>query len=189
MLVLNSHIQNIPVMSLQSGASLGSTSEPIIDPRKLQIVAFKVVGPRILEPSVLHTIDIRELGPLGFIVDGADNVMALDEDLVRLQDIIKLDFHLIGKSVIDESKKKLGKVLEYTLETESFLIQKIHVSQSVFKNFKNSNLIIHRAQIVEITDREIIVRSATVQEQVGLTQALNPFRKAQIVPDAIDQHQ
>mgnify|MGYP003440691492 FL=1 len=154
MLVLNSHIQNVPVMSLQSGASLGTTSEPIIDPRKLQIVAFKVIGPRVLEPSVLHTIDIRELGPLGFIVDGADNVMTLDEDLVRLQEVIKLNFNLIGKIVIDETKKKLGKVLEYTLESESFFIQKIHVSQSVLKNLKNSNLLIHRTQIVEITDRE-----------------------------------
>jgi len=177
MLVLNTQLENIPVMSLQSGTSLGKVTTPIIDPRKLQIVAYHVVGPRVQTPSVLHTIDIREIGPLGYIVDSAHSVMELDEDLVRLQEVIDLNFNLVGKQVIDDNKKKLGKVIDYTVESESFLIQKLHLGQSVLKNIKHSSLIIHRSQIVEITDREVIVRSATVQEQVGLTQVLNPFRK------------
>ena len=186
MLLLNTQLANTPVMSLQSGTSLGAVSEPIIDPRKLQIVALRVTGPRILEPSVLHTSDIRELGPLGFIVDGADSIMTLDEDLVRLQEVIGLNFSLIGKMVIDDTKKRLGKVVEYTLESEGFTVQKIHVGQSLLKNISNSNLIIHRTQIIEITDKEIIVKSATVQDQVGLGQVLNPFRKSpnSLVPDA-----
>ncbi len=191
MLLLNTQLINTPVMSLQSGTSLGSVSEPIIDPRKLQVVALRVTGPRILEPSVLHTSDIRELGPLGFIVDGADSIMTLDEDLVRLQEVISLNFSLIGKLVVDDTKKRLGKVVEYTLESEGFTIQKIHVGQSVLKNITNSNLIIHRTQIVEITDREIIVRSATVQDRVGLGQALNPFRKSpsSLAPDTKLAHE
>ena len=166
-------------MSLQTGGSLGVATQSIIDPRKLQIVAFYVTGPRIQELSVLHTSDIRELGPLGFIVDGAESIMTLDEDLVRLQEIISLNFSLVGKQVIDDTKKKLGKVVEYVLDGESFIIQKIHVSQSVIKNFKNTNLVIHRSQIVEINDRQIIVRSGLVQESAGLAEVLNPFRKNQ----------
>ena len=185
MLVLNTQLENIPVMSLQSGTSLGTTTTPIIDPRKLQIVAYNVVGARIQVPSVLHTVDIREIGPLGYIVDSANSVMELDEDLVRLQEVVKLNFNLIGKQVIDDTKKKLGKVVDYTVESDSFLIQKLHLSQSVLKNIKNSSLIINRSQIVEITDREIIVRSATIQERVGLTQVLNPFRKnTQVMPES-----
>lgn len=190
MLVLSTQLQNIQFMSLQNGGSLGIASEPIIDPRKLQVVAYHIAGPRIQKPSVVHTSDIREFGPLGFIVDGADSVMDLDEDLVRLQEVIKFNFSLIGKPVFDEQKKKLGKVLEYTLETDGFFVQKLHLSQSVIKNIKASNLIIHRSQIVEINDRKIVVRSGTVQEQVGLAQVLNPFRKSAqgLVPDSTKQH-
>ena len=165
-------------MSLQTGSQLGTVTEPIIDPRKLQVAAYYVVGPRIQETSVLHTSDIREVGPLGFIVDDTTSIMTLDDDLVRLNEIIDFRFKLLGKQVVDDQKKRLGKVVEYALESGGFMVQKIHVGQSMIKNITSSNLIIHRSQIVEVSDSEIIVRSATVPNQVGLAQALNPFRKS-----------
>ena len=103
--------------------------------------------------------------------------MTLDQDLVRLNEVINLKFNPIGKIVIDDSGKKLGKVSEYSIETESFIIKKLHVSQSIMKNISNSALIIDRSQIKEITDKSIIVRSASVKESTGLSQILNPFRK------------
>lgn len=177
MLILSPQLDRAAIMSLQSGTSLGVVSEAIIDPRKLQITAYYVTGPRIQAISVLHTVDIREVGPLGLIVDSADTIMTLDQNLIRLQEVVKLNFKLIGKTVFNDQKKRLGKVVEYTVESDGFYIQKLHVSQSILKNIKSSNLIIHRSQIVEVTDQKIVVRSATVQESVGLTQVLNPFRK------------
>lgn len=178
MLLLSTQINGAPVMSLQSGTKLGVIGDPIIDPRKLQVVAYYVLGPRVSAPSVVHIDDIREYGPLGFIVDSADEVMQLDDDLVRLQEVIKFNYTLINKPVIDDLKKKLGKVSDYTLESESFLVQKLHVTQSVVKNFNSTDLIIHRSQIIEVTDSNILVRSATIPKQMGLAQALNPFRKS-----------
>lgn len=178
MLALNSALANVPVMSLQSGNALGVTSEPIIDPRKLQIVAFYVSGPRIQGVNVVHTADIREFGPLGFIVDSSDNIMPLDDQLVRLQEVVKLKFKLVGKMVVDDTKRKIGKVSEYTVESDGFFVQKIHVGQSMMKNFSNANVIIHRSQIVELTDSVIVVRSGTIPEPSGLLQMLNPFKKS-----------
>lgn len=186
-MVLNTQLQNIQVMSLQSGGSLGSADAAIIDPRKLQVVAYTVIGPRIQESSVLYTSDIRELGPLGFIVNSADCIMPLDEDLIRLQEVVSLNFSLIGKQVIDDTRQKLGKISEYILDSQSFMIQKIHVNQSLLRNLKNTNLVIHRTQIIEVTDKEVIVRSATIQQPVGLGQVLNPFRKSQIAPETMQQ--
>ncbi len=179
MLALNSQLVNTPIMSLQTGSELGTTHAAIIDPRKLQVVAYYARGARIPHTSVLHTSDIREIGPLGIIVDSADAIMSLDEDLVRLQEVLRLGFELIGVPVIDDMKNKLGKVTEYTLETDEFYIQKIHVTQSVLKNITNSSLVIHRSQIIEITNQQIIVRSGTIPQQTGITQVLNPFRKSQ----------
>lgn len=179
MLLLNSQLQNTPIMSLQSGSQLGIAQEPIIDPRKLQIIAYYVGGPRIQTISVVHTSDIREFGQLGFIVDGADSVMELDDDLIRLKEVINFNFTLLGKSVIDDTKKKLGKVGEYTVESDGFTVQKLHVTQTVLKNFTNANLIIHRSQIVEITDTAIVVKSASIPVTTSLAQAMNPFRKNQ----------
>lgn len=178
MLVLQKNLQNVPIMSLQNGSKLGLAQDPIIDPRKLQIVAYHAGGPRIHGSSVLHTSDIREYGPMGFIVNNADSVMELDDTLVRLQEVINFNFALLGKAVVDEHKKKLGKVVDYAVDMESFFIQKIHVAQSVMKNLTSSNLIISRTQIVELNDKFIVVKSGAVHDSVGLTQILNPFRKA-----------
>lgn len=178
MLMLNSSLYDVPVMSLQSGGQLGATLEPVLDPRKMQIVALYVGGPRIHESSVLHISDIREIGPLGIIVNSTDDIMAADDGLIRLQEVIDLKFSLIGKTVIDDTKKKLGKVTEYSVDSESFYIQKIHVGQSVMKNLTNTSLIISRNQIVQITDTSIIVSSASVPSTTGLVQLMNPFRKS-----------
>lgn len=188
MLVLHKKLENVPIMSLQNGSQLGLAQDPIIDPRKLQIVAYHANGPRIHRASVIHTADIREFGPLGFIVNNADSIMDLDEDLVRLQEVINFHFTLLGKQVVDENKHKLGKVVEYTVDLESFLIQKIHVGQSLLKNITSSNLIINRTQVVELNDKFIMVRSGSTHDPVGLMQAMNPFRKNQnaLAPDSAD---
>lgn len=177
-------------MSLQNGSKLGLAQRPIIDPRKLQIIAYYASGPRIHSASVLHTADIREFGPLGFIVNGADSIMELDEDLIRLKQVIDINFSLLGKMVVDEKKRRLGKVVEYIVETDGFFVQKIHVGQSVLKNLTSSNLIIHRSQIVELTDHHIVVKSGAVKDSVGLVQAMNPFRRPQTVsPEAARREQ
>lgn len=179
MLMLNKRLENTPIMSLQNGAKLGLAQHPIIDPRKLQIIAYYASGPRIHHASILHTADIREVGPLGFIVDSADSIMELDESLVRLNEVIDFNFSLIGKVVVDENKRRLGRVIEYTAESDDFFIQKIHVHQSVLKNIASSNLIIHRSQIVEINDRFIIVKAGSLQDRGILDRAVNPFRRSQ----------
>ncbi len=188
MLALSTQISGTPIMSLQNGGELGIAEKAIIDPRKLQVIAYYATGSRILETSVLHTSDIRELGPLGIIVDSADSIMVLDEDLVRLQEVVNLNFELIGLQVIDDTKQKLGKIVDYTLETDGFYIQKIHVSQSMLKNITNTNLIIHRSQIIEITDTKVIVKSATIKQSTKISQMINPFRKTtSLVPDQVSQ--
>lgn len=177
-------------MSLQSGSSLGVIAEPIIDPRKLQVVAYHVTGPRISEPSVLHTSDVREVGPMGLIVDSADSIMTLSDDLIRLQEVIDFRFYLLGIQVVDEHKNRLGKVVEYTLETDGFFVQKLHLSQSLMKNLKASSLLIHRSQIIEVTNSKIIVQSGAIKDRVGLTQVLNPFRKtsSSLAAEAVHRH-
>lgn len=185
MLLLNSQITNVPIMSLQNGSQLGTATEPIIDPRKLQILAFFVEGSRIHNASVLHNEDIREISPLGFIVDGADSIMELDDNLIRLNEVVNFKFSLIGKQVVDDQKKKLGKVVEYSVESDGLFVQKLHVSQSVMKNLTKANAIIHRSQIIEITDSKIIVRSTAIKAQVGLANFLNPFKKSRsLMPES-----
>ncbi|PLS80595.1 hypothetical protein CYG49_04995 [Candidatus Saccharibacteria bacterium] len=180
MLLLSERLRQIPILSLQTGSPLAHTASPIIDPRRLNIVAFYCEGPLLDEnPSVLHTADIREYSDIGIIVNGNEDLMPPD-DLVRLQEIIDFKFELIGIRVIDDHKTKLGKVIDYVVDAQSFMIQKITVKPPLIRSIKESELVIDRHQIVEITDECIVVKAPSVTQDSGTPHDVtfhNPFRK------------
>ena len=155
----------------------------IIDPRRLNIVAFYCEGPLIdFSPAILHTTDIREFSSIGLIVDSADNLMPPD-DLVRLKEIMDYHFDLEGKQVVEEGGHKLGKVGGYTVDSESFYVVKLHVRPTFLQSLGRAELLIDRTQISEINDKQIVVRRATVQDEerprfASLPSIDNPFRKS-----------
>ena len=65
-------------------------------------------------------------------------------------------------------KKKLGKVLDYAVDPESMKVQKIYASQSLVKSLTGGSLSIDRDQIVEITNKEIVVQDAAVRVEKPL---------------------
>lgn len=169
-------------MSLQTGTKLALTKDPIIDPSNLKIIAYEVEGPMLNErPSFLRIADVRELSDIGMIIDSNDEFFGKD-DIINIRTIRNLNFHLIGLNVIDESKRKLGKVFDFSVDTDSFVIQQLNVKQSALKRLSQSELLIHRSQIVEINDYSIIVKSASKKlEPIMKPERLsyvNPFRTA-----------
>jgi len=188
MLVLRDRVIDTPIMSLQTGGMIAHTEKAIIDPRSLAVVAFYCAGPMLdVDPAILHTSDIRETGPMGFIVDNSDKIMS-PEDLVRLQEVIDLNFQLDNKPVIDDTGRKVGHVVDYAVDTDSFLIIKLHVRPGLLQAFQIAEVIIDRQQIVKVSDKHIVVKSPTikVREPVKTTHTGNPFRAAHPQPDMIE---
>lgn len=157
MLKLSADFQNRHVLSLRLGSTVALAGEPIINPNNLKIEGWFCEDIRNKAKLILQPISIREIIPEGFIVDDIDELVPLD-DLVRLQKIVDLHFSLVGKSVVTDTKRKLGKVSDYALKPESFIIQKLYISQSIVKDFSGGGRVVDRGQIVEITDSKIIVR-------------------------------
>jgi uncharacterized protein YrrD len=186
MLVLKEALVGVPVMSLHTGEEIAQTERAIIDPRQLMVVAFFCQGSRLdFHPAVLHTEDIREVSELGFIVNSADDLMP-QEDLVRLKEVTGLNFALEGKPVIDESGTKLGKVHNYSTDNKSFQIMQLHVTPQIWQALQTTEHIIGRNQIVEITDTQIVVKSATVGDEAPATgpkPITNPFRRVPTQPE------
>jgi len=183
MLVLGSRYLNTPVMSLQTGARLAHTQRALIDPANLTVAAYEVAGPLLAEsPSYLRVAEIREIAPIGMIIDSNDDFIGPD-DVIRIKQLLDIDFALINMPVIDETKRKLGKVEDYTIETGGFVIEQIHVKRGVLKGITDTSLLIHRAQIVRVTDNEIIVKSTAkkvASEPVKVAKRYdyaNPFRQ------------
>lgn len=185
MLILGSRLINASLMSLQTGVKLASLKSALIDPANLKIIAYEVEGPLLTSrPSFIRTNDIREVGQLGVIIDSTDELIELS-DVMAVQKVYELGFNLNGMKVIDDRKRKIGKVNDYSVDMDSFVVQQLQVRQTGIKGLTESNTLIARSQIVEINNTHIIVRSAVIkvepiEEITGKNLAyLNPFRAPQ----------
>lgn len=156
MLQLSGALLNKPVLSLRSGGTVAWILEPIFNPNSLKVEGFYCDDTISKQRLVLLYQDIRELSSHGFIIDDHD-VLAQPKDLVRLKSVLNLHFELIKKPVETVSKDKVGKVSDYAVETDSMYVQKLYVSRSILRNLASGSLSIDRSQIVEITNKRIII--------------------------------
>lgn len=181
MLISGLDLNDTPVLSLQTGTELARADQAIVNPHDLSIIAFNLSGATLdVTPSLLRIEDIRELSPIGMIVDSSDEFVQ-PEDIIKLNTVYKLEFEPIGKPVLDEKRNKIGKVIDFTIDSGSFVIQQLIVKRPLLKSFNDSELIVHRSQIVEITDEAIIVKSKAKVNQTlpkDSRNYVNPFRSS-----------
>lgn len=170
MLSLGSTANNKPVMSLRTGQPVGQAMEPVINPNNLKIEGWYAVDRFNKQKGILLSQDIRDIVPQGFVVNDHEAISDMG-DVVRLKDIFAMNFKLVGKPVVTTNRKKLGKVEDFAFEKNAFFVQKLYVGQSLIKSIRGDAATVDRTQIVEITDRKIVVKEATVPEKAVVTAA------------------
>lgn len=185
MLVLGSRLLNYPIMSLHVGGEIARTSEVVIDPDGLKVAAYTLTGPTIGNGEygdILEVSDIREFSNLGMIIDSAD-VLVYRQDVIRLDRIMSLNFNLVGLRVVSEDGKKIGRVSDYTVDSNSFMVYQIIVRRPFIKSALDPELTINRSQIIEIDDYKITIRHE--KEKIAIKERpkefvpnfVNPFRE------------
>ncbi len=157
MLQLSSTLLNQSVLSLRTGGVVATAVEPIINPNNLKVEGFYCDDKFDKKQLILLTQDIRDRVEQGFVINDHE-VLVEPEELIRLEKVLKLRFALIGKPVVTVNKHRLGKINDYAVDDTAMYVQKIYIGQSIIQSFTGGNLSIDRDQIVEITDRKIVVQ-------------------------------
>ena len=161
MLTLINRLANLPILSIRDGHTIGTISRVLLNPKNLKIEGFYCTSRFQPGQLVLVGTHIRELSPQGVVVND-HNDLTDPEDLVRLHDIMELNFSLLGKPVVTTSKKHVGKVRDYAIDAESLFVQKLYVQPSIMKSFSVTEKIIGRSQIVELSPDRVVVRDTEV---------------------------
>jgi sporulation protein YlmC with PRC-barrel domain len=164
MLTLGQSLINKSVLSLRNGSPIGVVTDVLIDPNNLKIEGWYAQDKFSKERKIILASEIRDIIPQGFVVDD-DVALSASQDLVRLTPIIHLNFQLVDKLVISDTKRRMGKVTDYAFDKEAMFIQKLYVGQSVLKSFSGATLTIDRNQIVEVTNRKVVVKEALATDQ------------------------
>lgn len=185
MLIYNSKLTNLPVLSMQDAGQVAVLSKPIVDPNDLKIIAFRIyAGRKNNGGDILDARSIREYSNLGVVIDSRDEFIT-DSDVIKIQNVLKLNFDLVGLKVVTKKKTKLGRIIDFTVTEDNFSVQQIIVKRPGYKSFLDPELTIPRAEIVEITDDKIIVRDEEKRIRERATKEdfvpnfVNPFRKTE----------
>lgn len=197
MLINNSRLTNCPILSLHVGGAVANVVKSVVDPDSLKIIAYRVEGPLVGREvgDILPAKSVREYSRLGMIIDSIDELVEEDE-IVRIRDVLKLNFSLVGLKVeTKKHKTKLGKVIDFTVEPESWQVQQLIVQRPIFKSLLDPELVISRQQILEVDDYRVIVKDGDLElkSEANVTKTefvpnfVNPFREPELVAELNSQ--
>ncbi len=167
MLISGQQLIGKNIISMRIGRAIGVTTEIIINPNNLKIEGWFAQDLDTKKTVILLSQDVRGFVEQGFAVNDHDALSDPDE-LIRLKELLKLNFTLIGKIVVTDHRRRVGKVVNYSLNDSNFYIQKLNINQSILKNFSGGEIIVDRSQILEITDSKIRISEATAQDSAPM---------------------
>ena len=170
---------------MQAGGKISQIAEPIVDPDKLKVIAFRLSGGVVPRSgaNILDVSSIREYSQYGMVIDDIDELVT-ENDVIKISEVLKLNFNLTGLKVETKKGNKLGKILDYTISSNDFIVQQIIVKRPTLKSFLDPELTIHRREIVEITDYKIIVKDEEktlkkkAEKEDFVPNFVNPFRES-----------
>lgn len=194
MLIDGQKLIGCPVLSLHVGRPIATTVESIIDPNDLKIIAFKLTGGVVGGDvgDILRSSSVREFSDIGMIVDSED-VFVSRTDIIKIDEIMSLEFKLIGLKVVTKKGSKLGKVKGYTVDSKTFEIIQIIVQRPAMKAFIDPELVVSRNEIIEVDDYTVTVKDE--EEKIRKRAAsedfvpnfVNPFRQKNLSTIEIDE--
>lgn len=154
------------VLSVHTGHKIGVVSGALVQNKNLKIELLEVLVANTKQYHYLITSDIRAYDGHKIIINSQQDLSGADE-LVRYQGLIESANRLIGSAVITQSGQKLGKIKDFSIDTIHFIITKIHVPGRFWQRILHERLIIDSSDIVDIKEKKIIVRDATIKSRAG----------------------
>lgn len=198
MLIYGSSLKDRAILSLHIAGEIARVVEPIIDPTNLKVIALRVEGPLVRGDvgDIIPIESVREISHMGLIVDSIDELVDGDE-VVRIRDILKLHFNLVGLKVVTKKQSKLGKVSDFTVDATSWETQQLVIRRPAVKSLLDPELMISCSEIVEIDDYKIIVKDEHDKPKSKASASktvlpdftpnfVNPFRKPDFASDVKD---
>ena len=154
---LSSELLEKPVVGVQNSEVLGTISGFIINSSDFKIIVCIVSSPISKHRLYLLPSDIRLVSHDKIIIDSHQKLSEF-EDLIRYQHVITQGYNVIGCKVSTTSGKRLGRVKDFIFDPAHFYISKLYVNPGILKAFIVTNLLIDRADVIDVRKNTIIVK-------------------------------
>jgi uncharacterized protein YrrD len=160
---LYSAIIGTPVFEDDAPRPFTKVKDLVLDPEmRGKLIAFVVNGGsgRILSP-----VDVISWGNV-MKVHSAGDVTEV-ENVLRVDEVLKKEFHFNEAQVETEKGEKLGHVFDFGVDNKTFDLRRLYVTKSILGFFRYEGRIIPAKDIIEILEDKIVVKEGirTVKEE------------------------
>lgn len=150
MLIELSKIVNSPVGALDQGKKVGTVKRVIINPDEGKVIALAIQTGLLREMKVASFIDVVEIDNNGVVISSPEQLLDLD-DIIRVKELLRVRFDILGLKVVDQRGKFLGFVSDAVIDSQTGNLCRIYVG------FLWRNYIFIKKQIINIELNKITV--------------------------------
>ncbi|TES95063.1 hypothetical protein E3J85_02505 [Patescibacteria group bacterium] len=165
MLINFSSIKGITLVATEDKGKVGDLEEVVIDPDQGKILCFLVKTGFFSPLKALFPPDI-----LGwyqeFIVIPSKNTFVEPKEIVRAYEVIKQKIKILDQKVVNQKIQTIGKVIDLTLDLETYYLSRISVEISPLKGFLESERLIPWNKIIKIT-KDFVMVEEIEKKKVG----------------------
>ncbi|MBT4917097.1 hypothetical protein HN709_02255 [Candidatus Peregrinibacteria bacterium] len=151
---LFSNILGAPVYEDDSLRAFNTVKDIIIDPERGDMLGIVV---EIRRNMIIAPIDIVSWGD-SVRVDHRD-VVTEGNEILRVEEVLKREIHIPHSKVVSEDGDSLGVVFDYSIDSNSWKLNKIFVHKVFLGLIRFETRIIPAKEIVEISKGKIVVKN------------------------------
>lgn len=153
MIISYSQIIDSNILAINEQKSVGTVSEVVLQKTDLKIKAVVTNSPLFFLPKrVLTFDDIIDFDQHAIVTQSEDNIVKLAE-VVSIAKAIKAKCLGVGQKVITQSGTVVGKVYDFTIDSDSGLIYSLYVKRFL------TDKIIPRSIILELKNNCYIIEN------------------------------
>lgn len=152
MLIELKRLEGMAVGALNEGAKIGVVRRIVINPENIKLIGF-VVKLGVIIPAIkaVSFLDVVDIDRNGIVIHSRDNLVEVGE-VVRIGELVKKKFSLIGLPIRSKAGKNFGRIADAVVESTTGDILRIY-AKYLFRDF-----VFERSQIHKVTLSEIIVK-------------------------------
>lgn len=150
------------VFSVHDGVAVAEVVGWLINKDNFKVELIVVAVPEMKAHKYILPAAIRVSTDRQIIINSQDDIAEADE-LVRQREMIASKYRLVGSKVETQSGKKLGRVMDFNFDYNTFYIAKIHVVSRFPQRITRESFAINRSAVVEVQGNTVIVKDARVR--------------------------
>jgi len=157
----------MPVGALEEAEMVGKIHRLAIDPKEQKLIGFTVkTGGYFSKTHSVSMTDVVDVDKNGVVINSRQSLLPNDE-IVRMNEILKKKFSIIGLKVITKSGEKIGRVEDAVIDTNSGDILRIYTSSFAKRR------IFERSQIEKMTFLEVVVKKNMQEARTSLAKTVS----------------